>query len=1649
MPDQNNATQKNASTSGGGSATAAGINFQTRVAAWIAVRILAEQDATPPWDLQPATILERLHCETEEPVDDLLVGTSTNDLVFIQVKHTLSFSARSNSALASCIDQFVRQYLTYAKLLGEAKSGKRSLDWRHDRFLLVVGPDSSMQIQSVLPSFLRNIRSLLPTQANAEAATNEQEKKIWHILREHVIQFWQVYTAKSPSEEDIRQVLSFIHIDTLDVDTGGANEREAKDILRRSVLRDPTQTDFAWDRLIQACLGFAAMHSQANRSVLQNILINTGIDIQVPRSYREDIMRFQSYSRRTVTLLSQNAEITINKTPVKIARHSAEALRKGIENDSLLVVGLPGSGKSIALHDLVLALDQAGNDVLFLSVDRLNAESLGALRLDINLVHDISDILANWPGSSPAFLVLDALDAGKSDQSAQTLRDLMTLAMNTGSHRWRVIASVRKFDLRYDQELQQIFAGTPPSEEFRDLEFARLRHVEIPPLADDELDQVINQYPVLAGVFSQANDALRELLRIPFNLRLLSELLNEGMLASELMPIRTQTELLDRYWVRRVIRRDGQRGGREMVLRDIADGMVRARTLRLDKAHLHLDALTNSALDDLLRLHVLTEWQPTSEALIDDAALAFSHHILFDYTVARLLLVGDPENIVNRLVSDPDLVLAIRPSLAFSFQRLWSLDTNRASFWKTVFHVIRQNAIPELGKLIGPAVAAEATTRMIDLEPLFAAIENGDPAIRQVAEEALKHVIGALITDKDRLLARTEVGVWYELLEHLSRSMQRSIAFLIRVLLLALCEYPESWTTEQRHHAGVTSRQLLAFAWEQNPLDPWLIKDALEAVCRTYASDSAATEILLRRCLEAQHLIASGYYELSTLAREVKRLMPLNPHFVEDLYVTAFSYQENSQEKTSVNNSRIFTLASNRSQDYRGALNQLAEVYPNFLQEAPLFAVQALVAILAVFYLPRFADSPEEPFDFNGIPAAIQADSSVFWDAGDPYRHEEPLQMLDAFDRYLRDLSDDRERDDERNEIIHILVTQNRLAALWRRLLLCGAAAPTILGWDLRSLAWSVPILRCIDTTTAAGDFLSVMYSMVTPREREMIEQAILSIPANTSENRQDADEHLRDRLLGCLESDLLTEEAKRRIQQLEATGGAPPNEPLIVQSFTPWNVQQGNVQQAGTSKQDQRLVAPIRAFASQYLNTSPTSQAILEILPALHSLKEALLLPDKDGGQAEADKTAWGYLVEACERITHCKQFSSEAGDFVQAILLDAAKDPEPPYRPEEDTQFDESPSWGGPSPRISAAAGLTMMARYESCAASQTILDAVEHLSSDLVPAVRLQVAERLVCLYHTAPDLMWKLLNRFAHDETSRGVLHGMLTGALVQIARFHPDRVIDLEKVIYQRIAQGAGADLVRTACVSLFTEFYLFQDHPACREMVFFIAENPGQFLNESWQMTANLRKALTFGSIVQPNTEHEAVRFRAWALAKRTLQSTHEAIRSLLSQESIAPLTEEEEKQRRGLTKLVDSLGHDLYAASGASDTKEIRPIEEKQRFLSEAGPLLDELAEFNYLGVSHRLLEMLNYLAPADPSGVFLRIGRIIQAGSQNGYQYESFGIDLLVRIVERYLAEFRGILRENEECRRLLIEILDSFVKVGWPQARQLTYRLEEIFR
>lgn len=1651
----------------GGSAAAGGMDYQHRVSAWAAALILAEQDSVVPWNLGTGNIFESLRCETEQPVDDLFVETLSRGRIFGQVKHTLELSTRDYSDLASALDQFVRQFLTCR----DNTDGMKPLDLLQDRLVLVTSSQSSKPIRVHLPSVLNRLRDLPKSIGFSRATTNADERHVFDVIKNHIARAWYAATGTEPTTDEFREILSLIHVEILDVDEGGTGEREIKNLLRTTVLSDPKQTDLAWSQLIAQSAVFAARRSGTDRAGLQQKLQAVGIHLNVPRDYRNDIQRLKEYSAISIDALSQHSRLHVGSIQIEIERKSIQVLKQAAKQGSLLVVGEPGAGKSGALYEFVMGLDADGQEYIFLAVDHLAAHSSGELRTEMGLEHELLNVLDNWPGIQPAFLVIDALDAARGNLPEKMIRDLMRSVINR-KNRWHVVASIRKFDLRYSGELQSLFAGLPHTE-FYDAEFANIHHLNIPRLSEDELGQVSAQSPDLQTLINLAPAKLLELLHVPFNLRLLAELLSVGVLPVQLAPIRTQLDLLDRYWIERVIRSDSLGDAREAVLCLVCKTMVKARELRVSRADV-ANSESSVALNDLLSIQVLIEWQHPSGNLPDRYTLAFSHHVLFDYAVARLLLRNGPETVIQQLANDPDMIIVVRPSILWHFQFLWTRDKEHQLFWDLVFQIMQIDSLPEIGKLIGPSVAAKSAESMSDLEMLCSSLEHMDGKISSAAEGTIRHLIGSLLADTPTAarLTGANAGPWSNLIERISRNLRPSLAYMLRSLLLQLCERPEELSTEQRELTGRTARRLFEFSWSHEPRDGWLIIHSAQCVCRTFESDLIASAALIRRCLEPSHISQYGFEEMPRLAEEIKRLISLDPELVEDVYRAVFNNLEKSDEETSIGQSQILPLRSNRRQDYAMAHFQLEKIFAEFLEQAPQNATRALIAVTESYitqhHPPDDGKWSENTFDIDGYEAHLRSDYSSIWDRSDAYRMDEAIKMLDTFQQYMERLGNQPGDLQKLRSLVQIIIHENRYGVFWRRLLLLGAQFPATVGKDILPLTWTIPILIDYDTSHPVGEFVKTVFPLCSYDERIQIERAILTIPNEFDIDRREVGEHIRDRLLGCIpKSDLVSDEAKHLLTILVARDAIPTNKPPVgVGELTsrPYDereflAESGVPVDSGPNRRIQELERDVKEFGEKHLNSVPSRTEVAAVLPAIRKLYDALLDGDRDGAHQAQQDYAWGVLTAACSRVTRIQDFPREDSEdrFVIELLLKASNHPIPAANPEYDDQFDKIPSWGSPSPRIEAAAGLIVAARQETSVTSD-VIGAIERLLADPVPAVRYQIASRLNVMYDIRRDMMWRLIQERCTSEPSRGVLQGVLGGPLNRIAGSNPDQVAFLAKIIFDRIRDGEGAERVRELCVSIFVNLYIWRDTKLCREIALEIASSPRTYSKEAHHLLVHLREPLTHGPTDPPQPDEDAIRERALDLLNQLLSSTRKEFEHIQKNHigiSFDQWPKEDQEIIRSLARIIDKAGWEVYFASGAHESKQNADSADKltsqqmMRFYHEAGKILDDLANAGFASVTYHLVETLDSFIALDPQGVFLRIGQVIRAGQQSGYQYESLAADLMVRLVERYLAEYRSLLQQDAECRQALIEILDIFVRAGWPSARRLTYNLEDIFR
>ncbi len=1657
---------------GGGVATTAGIDFQNRVAAWLAVRVLAETVAQPLWGWPANSSLRFIRCETEQPVDDILVGSSNDDLAFIQVKRTISASSGSDSALASVFDQFARQVLRPALTTTPPRVWDRRFNAVRDRLVLAIGRDSSGTIATDCRDALAKLR-LLPSGSLADPAFNAAEKTVLETIRGHAATAWCSHDGRMPDEANLLALLKATYVEVIDVEAGGSGEREAKELVRRSVVGDPAQADLAWARMLEICTGYSRNRGGGGQGELRQALSAAGIALNALPSYQADIEKLRKYSQQTIRLLARFSEIKVGRSEkVKIQRVSTTALARAVIESSMLVIGEPGAGKSGALHDLAGELMARGLPVLCLATDEIESSSVEKLRGELGLEHPLNDVLANWgTATQPVVFITDALDAARTDYAGDMFRNVIEAALEPGSN-CRVVASIRMFDLRHDHRLHTLFAGKP-HKEFRADEFGKVSHFQVPLLDPGELKQLAAQSKgldqLVQAVVAGDNADMKKLIAVPFNLRLLGELVGEGVAIEALTPIRTQIELLDRYWAARVIRHDGLGDARETVLRKVAQSMFGSRLLHASRAALGATTSESKILQDLLSESILQEYRPGSSGGLDRQNLKFPHHLLFDYAVARLLFRIEHAGVAELIAADPDCVVAFRPSLVLHFRHLWATGpAGHGSFWQLLDVLEQDPAIPLVGKIIGPAVAVESFEVIGDFQPFVAAI---DAAIateegRRTVTSTVSHLIGAQaakggIKRKDD----AEAVRWAAFAVELARNVG-VFAYALRHLLHLLCNPAEGIPAAAQPAIGEAGRKLLGHALEPGrPADGSLVRVGLESVARSFASDPGASGAVLRRMLESGRVARYGHSELFFLAQEVPRLAGLDAALVAEIYRISFTEASDSEEQTYMGGgSRIMPLLSNVRQDWGSVHYSLAEAFPGVIRKLPREAVVAAMAAVASYVEsehPR--KDPIEPAKLRllGRDVVIQTDYSSIWDSKSSFRNREgsALSLLDEVQKYLGEIAGDPAKGAEVDQLLASIVENSRHAVVWRRLLKVGADHPEAIGRKLSPLAIEDAALTSIDLTEEIGGLLEAVFPILSEGERTVIEAALLALAEQ--ENGNDYGEKLRDRFIGCLpRSAVVSDAVRQRLAELDKDGGPPPNTPhFSMGSFEHSNVSdeeflrhRGIPVDEPANKALLDLVRPLKVRVENSVPKDPPAEEPGARLNRLQQIKAAL------GNAAispELLEQAHAYLAEDCARVLRSTEGGLEAlKEFGRQVLLEVAE--QSPVGPlETNEQFDRMPGWGSPNARIAAVEGLLLSKDKLTPATQEAVEQAIDLLAKCPEPEIRFTIA-RYAGAYHRSNEArMWRLLRQFAEADPSLSVLASVVS----TVSRTTSAKGIELAEIIFQRVGTKDGRDGPREICLSYFLSLHIEGISGEVGKHLETVATTPWVNREDTGHILAGLRGYLAYGEVEPASAMETATRQRAQKLLRRILVSASEELAHLAAKYEKLPLEEVPEKVRKkveAIHRCIHSVCDTVYFASGAFEQRErgggrkekLSPAA-RRRFWAEMKDILALLGTSKVPSVSYHLVETLESLVEFDPKAVFLEISRAVQSGKAGGFQFESLVADMAVRLVKEFIATHRGLLKDDKQCRRALVEILDTFVEAGWPAAQQLTFGLEDIFR
>jgi hypothetical protein len=1308
-----------------------------------------------------------------------------------------------------------------------------------------------------------------------------------------------------------------------------------------------------------------------------------------------------------------------------------------------IVMGEPGVGKThsiVALHDL---WEAAGVPHQVISVDRLGsvteAEVKSVLGLDIDLVDHIADY---FKARGPGVVVFDGFDSARNEDARARVLTLIRRAIETSSKRWTVLVTVRLFDASRSQSLRELFrdpASTPP---YKGIGIGDTRSFQIPKLTDAEVLDAVNQIPGLTDILPNTTVAFRELLRVPFNLWLVLQILTSDGAASGLSAVASEVQLLGLYWARRV-RGTDHADETTQLLSTLVARMVTTHSLSVRRDELY-DIAFASFWNELLSSGVIEEVGTAQQRF------AFSHNILFDYAVSILMMDDDPGSMHDFIAADFGRPLFLRPSVDYYYTRLWYDD--REAFWRSLWAALDSDDahVRLIGRIVPPMVIVREARMLADLDPAFLAVDQSSGQ----GDELLLRIFQAL-----GLARWTNPVLWASVCAEAALRPRRSFAWNLITIATQIGESVDPLPEDLRVELGRVGRRMLRWALETRQKERYPVIDGVGAlwavplVARTFATDAVESDELLRRVVRLLEEPGFSIEYLSRLSDSVGFLAKPAPTLTADIYRAVFAHVETSDEETAFG-SPILPLRSTRRQDFGMCEYSLGRAFPEFLDAALAQATEAALDAFSGYVvrdrvLPYLREGKTVRdltyrLSFRGRSLDVVADHGAIWlDIAHP---DEALRIAhQVLERLQKAVSVADENSVE--TVLNAFSTHARVQSAWVLLLRTATSEPTSLGPRLAEIALSPDLQR--GSYHEIANFVSATAAHWIPEMRDQYETQLDDMYRRADpSDAENVERRLADILMTALPKDVVRSTSLRaRREELEATDKVPKNEPPFRMqtnwssySHEDWLEEQGVDVEAEQNRPLIDVANSLEELARPWNNERPPAEAI-DAIAELIVKAEGQLAESRDAAPdvAQMVKTR---VASAAQRIAKAKGSIPEpALRVARAALLTAAREPLTIDEEHLDRAFD-MPSWS-PIPQTEAAQGLPWLVVRE---ADEEVLDAIESLAESREPSVRFLVATELFRLRGNAPDRFWRIVGKLSEREESRGVLTGLLQ-SLGMINRVDAPRIASVLQTLGKRGLIPDERSQYADAYVRLLA-WLAFNI-----EEEWSLAELQRLARMEEPQAAATKRLVFEALSIVTPDYLRNP---RVEPMARRAtkwIRSVMEGIGQVTPKLSNKDVSAEFGKEIYGI---VDDIAARLYynLRPGETNKGNVR-LEDIEEYFQTIRPIVDDVISFGkregaalIAHTAHHLMQLLHIGLPLDPPGILHLAAEVVTSSERAGYNLDSMAVREIVDIAEEVLADYRSHITGGQSLEDF-VRLVDSFANAGWPEALRLVWRLDEIFR
>jgi hypothetical protein len=1582
----------------GGSGNTGGVRHEDRCLAWLAAHMLAET-ALPDW--ASGRLVVGVGCQTDRPVDDVGALTDAGGWVCIQAKKKLARSDDADSDLAAALDQLVAIDEEGVPDRPPRADEFRPLDPDVDRVLILTNEEAPSTISVAMAGLVDRLRTRPEAVPLGEAATNKDEEAALRSLSGHLERLWAERHATPADEAIVRSLLRPLAVRALNLRPDGTDLRALLPDIR-DLLEDPGQAPKLWRELELIGQRLAAERSWIRRSDLVQELETHGFHLTPVARLRRDVQRLQEITTSNLDSPPTTLAITTPDGPVEVPRVVSALL--DASGGNVAITGDPGAGKSVILHGF--AVRQTA-DVVYLTHHQLRGTG-GETRAELNLQHDVHEVLKGWTGSRPGLLLLDGLDQTRGVDASSWLPGLAQCLRAT---RWRIVASIRSFDLRRGRRWQSMFSGTPVDVGHADPELSQVAHLVVNDLTAEEMATVHAASPSIRQVFDQAGDDLAALLANPFNLNMVGELVGANM---DISQIRSRLDLLTRFWQLRV---DNVPDGRvrQRVVRRLVGSMVAARSQHADDSQLD-DSGMLTALDDLLRDGVLTEspasrWAPSRP-------VGFAHPVLFDYAAAIIALgdVTGPDSVAHILDADPDLAMVLRPSLDYRLAIAWHNDPSRTSYWRLALRLAAQRSGHMLAAAAAATVAAHELRDAAELKALESSciVTANDAGWTVDDARGLAFLVAAGLDAADTNPAALDA--FGQLLEALAVHALNNDDIGLALLVAQLCRRaagdrpptPGTQAADSWVQAAIAA-VLVGLADLTDPRRAGLADHGGHALAVAATLDAAETADTIRLVIAEPPLRAWGVRAVRPLIDALPDIAAQDPALAVDLGASVWLFQDDPSQSTNITSSQILPLISTRQQDLESVQFQVGQGFPALAAVDVLAATSLFLKIVKGRSLPEYAR------------VGSQTNQRPWVRYGDDLGYAGGFRSLSAMADALIDRLEHTAP--SCSDAIDLLIENLTHADVWNRLLHRAAITESVgLPNALRPVLSSTSLLAHSQTWPAAGHLAARVSPMLTAAEYQALEQTILA----ATEPSPDDPEYRRNGL--CERRDILLTATRA------ARVGEDPTH--LLSPVLPADEQPDDDQPSTDTTElspEARLLHEVDEAlekTNREEDRDDASRQLMALWPQLNTRHAA----------APSNRQLHEWMIRAAGHIASLPEVLPETVVGCEIFLAVQTAMPQPtPAGGQPGVNPDVHGSWSGTPETAALTAARVLLARPEWRQVHGEWLRGclLSHLDSSRW-VYRFLSTCAISLIYPEPDEVLFQVESRLTTEPD-----HHVARALISVLGRHLHARPGDVD-LIFSRLAAGRDSPYLidpgrdrqqfrRTlaeAVVHCLTTLAVRYGTPfadaTIRAWLSTAIDNPTTVA----VIAGHLR-----GILNPTDPSLRDAQRRAFDLLTLTLEPLRVAWA--------------DPAQAENALAIAEGIAQEVYHASGAFKTDEQSPTElgDPEVFASLALPLLDGVSQVRHPAVTHHVIQTVEHLGDAQPKPALLLAMQAITEDSR--YINEPLGVDAALKLINRYIADHRELVLGDPECTTAVRVLLERFVRVGWPQAVQMAERMDELFR